>query len=248
MLASLKSEFRKLLTVRSTYLITGFVVLLVSFLSFWVFGYKTSVESLADPTFMREMLYNLFGVFVTFATIIAILHVAHEYRYNMITYTLTASRSRVAVLTAKTIVLLTYATIAGLAVLAISYVGIKLGISLRDVTLVDQTIPGSFIWQLGAYLWGYVLTGIIIAVLIRGLVGSIVAYFLIPTVEQLISLWLKTQGKYLPFRSLEAIAASNTPTPLGENLSHTTALIVFSVYLAIFGTIAVVSFVKRDAN
>lgn len=248
MFASLRSEFRKLLTVRSTYFITGFVLLLVGFLSFWAIGRNASAESLADPLFMREMLYNLFGVFVTFATVIAILHVAHEYRYNTITYTLTAARSRALVLATKAIVLLAYATVMGVVVLGVAYIGLKLGIGLGNGTLVPQTLSSDVIWQFGVYLWGYVLAGMIIAVLIRGLVGSIVAYFLIPTVEQLSSLFLKTQGKYLPFRSLDAIAASNTPTPLGDNLSHAAALGVFGLYLLVFGTVAVVTFIKRDAN
>lgn len=248
MMASLKSEFRKLITIRSTYFITGFTLLLVTFLSIYVFGYQQAAQKASSAVFMSGTLYTVLGMFVTFAAIMAILLVAHEYRYGTIMYTLTSSASRVRVLLSKTIVMLGYSTIVGLLVLAIGYFGSRFGLELKGVTLAPQNFPiADILWQFTAYVWGYTLTGILIAVLVRGLVGSIVAFFLLPTAEGILSLLLKGNTKFLPFRSLDAIAAT-TPTPGITALDNAAALGVFSVYLVVLGTVAVVSFVRRDAN
>lgn len=246
-MASLKSEFRKLLTVRSTYFITGFTLLLVTFLSVYVFGYQQAAQKASSAIFMSDTLYTMLGTFVTFAAIMAILLVAHEYRYGTIMYTLTSSTGRIRILFSKTIVMLTYSTVMGLLVLAIGYFGSRFGLELKGAALAPQNFPLiEIIWQYAAYVWGYTIAGILLAVLIRGLVGSIVAFFLIPTAEGILSLILKGNTKFLPFRSLDAIAA--TPVPEITTLGHTAALGVFSVYLFAFGTAALVLFVRRDAN
>lgn len=252
MITSVKSELRKLLTVRSTYFITGFVLLFVAFLSTYVFGYQQASQPASSPLYTADVLYNMLGTFVTFGVIIAILHVAHEYRYNTINYTLTLTTSRLKVLASKVIVLLGYATIMAALTLTIAYFGSRLGLDIRNSTLAPQQFNFAEVaWQYIAYTWGYVLTGVILAVLIRGLVGSIVAFFLIPTIEGILSLILKTNTKYLPFRSLDAIAATPTPEQFSvgiQVLSHTAALGVFAIYLAVFGSLAVLAFVKRDAS
>lgn len=252
MVNSLKSEFRKLLTIRSTYYITLFVLAFGAFLAIYVFGYQQGSQPATSPIYMRDVLYNMISTFSTFAGIIAILNVAHEYRFNTISYTFTAARHRLTVLASKVIVLLTYATVLAGVTLAIGYFGAKFGLDLRNVDLAPQQLPLAEVWwQYLAYVWGSVLIGVILAVLIRGLVGSIVAMFLMPTLEGILSLILKTNTKYLPFRSLDAIAATPNPSPLAQGievLSHTAALGVFAIYLVVFGTLAVLAFLKRDAS
>lgn len=249
MIASLKSEFRKLFTVRSTYILTGFTLLLVTFLSIFVFGYKESSQKAASPIFMADTLYNMLGMFVTFAVIIAILHVCHEYRYSMINYTFSSARSRLTVLMSKTIVLLGYTLVFGFITLLIAYFGAKLGLDIKNASLVPQQLElATIAWQYLSYAWGYVLTGIILGVIIRSLVGAIVASFLLPTIEGILSLILKGNTKYLPFRSLDAVAATPNPAFPIEMLPHTTALGVFSIYIVIFSAIAVFLFVRRDAG
>lgn len=251
MMASLKSEFRKLLTVRSTYILTILVLAFIAFLSIYVFGYNQAAQQASSPVFMSDTIYTMLGTAVTFITIISILLIVHEYRYNTINYTLTLSPSRIRVLFSKTVVMLTYATVVGAAVVAIAYFGSKLGLSIKGAELAPQQLPLDLIWKYTAYVWGYALIGIILALLIRGVVGAIVAIFLIPTIEGLLSLLLKDNTKYLPFRALDGIpatAAPNSITSSVETLTSAAALGVFAVYLAIFGTIAVVSFLKRDAN
>lgn len=101
MLAALKSEFRKFLTVRSTYIVTGLIIAAVAFFSIYVFGYQFGIATPDNPRYLYDVIYNVIGIFVTFSAILAILLVTHEYRYNTINYTLTSSRSRVKVLLSK---------------------------------------------------------------------------------------------------------------------------------------------------
>lgn len=250
--SAIRAELRKLLTVRSTYFITGFVLLLTGFLASFVMGYQQALRPAADPLFLNDVLYNLLGTHATFAAIIAILLVAHEYRYNTINYTLTSSNNRLKVLAAKVIVITAYTLIAGIIVMLLAYMGVRLGLDLKNVALGPQNIKlAEIFWQYTAYALGYAWAGIILALLIRGLVGSIVAFFLLPTAEGILSLILKGNTKFLPFRALDAVAAivpTNGPVSDLTFLSHTAALGVFSIYLVVFGALAAVMFVRRDAN
>ena len=251
MFSTFKAEFRKLLTARSTYFLTGGVLALITFLSVFVFGYKQAAQKASSPIFMSDTIYAMLGTFVMIGAIIAILLVAHEYRYSTINYTLTFSRSRLKVLLAKVVTMLTYVTVVGALVIAIAYVGSKIGLGIRGETLVAQTLPLDLIWKYAAYLWSYALVGIVLATLIRSLVGSIVAFFLLPVAEQMMSLLLKGNTKYLPFRSMDAIPVTVSPNAITagtETLAAGAALGMACIYLGFFGLLAVISFVKRDAN
>jgi ABC-2 type transport system permease protein len=248
MINTFRAEFKKFLTVRSTYIWTGLTFALVWFVAFYGFGYSTSVPALNEPGFMINMLSTVIAMFVTIATILAILLVAHEYRYNTITYTLTASPSRLRVLVAKIVVMLTYVTVMGVALLGLAYFATRFGLSLKGVSLGAQDIPlWDTLWRFAAYAWGYVLAGIIIAAIVRGLVGSIVIFFLIPVVEQMSTLLLKDNSKFLPFRSLDSILVFQMDVGI-ELLTAKAALGVLSIYLVIGLAAAAISFVHRDAS
>lgn len=101
----LKAEFRKLLTIRSTYIMITMGLLLVGFLSFWIEGYKgisgTSASEGGAGAY-TGVIGQSAGIGAVFTMIIAILFTAHEYRYNTIMYTLTADVHRTRVLLKKT--------------------------------------------------------------------------------------------------------------------------------------------------
>lgn len=108
----LKSEFRKFLSIRSTYLVTLVTLALTAALTFIVARQQNQV--IDNPWFMHDTgIFLGIGIFATFAGILAILNVAHEYRYNTITYTLTVSNSRLKVFLAKTIVVTAYSLLIG---------------------------------------------------------------------------------------------------------------------------------------
>src|SRR5665213_4567341 len=115
MIPALKSEFKKLLTVRSTYLLSLGFLLLVGFLAFYVQGFKNVPTETLSPIDHAKASLFLAGTITQFANVISVaggliglLLLTHEYRYNTIVYTLSASNSRSKVLAAKIIAALTY--------------------------------------------------------------------------------------------------------------------------------------------
>lgn len=252
MIAAIRAEFRKLLTVRSTYVITGLTLVGVALLAYFVLGRDQEAFSADSPRMLYDSIYTSIGVFATFSTIVAILLVTHEYRYNTIMHTLTLSNSRLRIVIAKAAVLIAYTLVVGLAVAGVGYFMTKVGLASAGAQLAPQELPlWSTFWQLGAYTIGYTLSGVVLGLLIRGVVGAIVVYFMTPVAEQLLGLVLKENTKYLPFQALEKVAGTATEqmSPVaGGDLSHAAALGVFSIYLAVGLVVATVLFIRRDAS
>ncbi|MEO6760747.1 MAG: hypothetical protein ABI220_00005, partial [Candidatus Saccharimonadales bacterium] len=93
MIPALKSEFRKLSTIRSTYIITVLVAALVTFISFYIEGWRLTPAELQNPNlFSTEVTEAL--RFMVFGAVVAILLMSHEYRYNTIMHTLISSNKR----------------------------------------------------------------------------------------------------------------------------------------------------------
>lgn len=253
MLTALKSEFRKLLTVRSTYLITGIVTVLVIFISFFLQGWKLQPGALQDPFQLAGDVTGALSVTV-FGAIIAILLVTHEYRYNTIMYTLTSSNSRTKVMAAKFIVVSAYAVFLTVLIGVLSPLLAYLGAHAHGYTFVPQTFHyGDLAWRSLFYGWGYAMAGLLLAFLTRNQVASIVALFMVPTVvENLLGiLLLKHNAVYLPFTALSQVL--NGPTsgagqPTSSSLSSGHAAGVYCIYLVVGWVVAWYLFVKRDAN
>lgn len=246
MLASLKSELRKFLTVRSTYIMTVLVLGLIAFLAVYAFGYKQDPASLAtSSTILSDAISGAVGIFAIFAAILVILLVTHEYRYNTITYTLTTATNRLYVLASKLIVSLVYVTVIGLVVAAIAYFGTKAGIAASGGTLRPQDLPTELVWQILVYLWGNILFAFVIAVLARSVVVAMGAFFVIPVVESILSGLLKANAEFLPFQALNAVIGQALPT---ATLTNSAAAVIVAIYVIVFGTLAAVLFVRRDAN
>lgn len=245
-----KSELLKLLTIRSTYFISGFLLLLTAFISTYVFGYKHNIGIAVDQSYLSQTIYSMLGFAAIFITITAILIVAHEYRHNTIAYTVISARRRYQIFAAKTAVALLYASVISLLVICVTVAGVYFGLSLADKTIPTQDLSltsQSLQWLV--YIWGYALVGLIIAFIVRGLVWSIVLYFVVPSIEGIISLLLKDNGKFLPFRALDATAATSIgAVPGSPNLSHSSAIYLTIAYILVFGVIACYLFIKRDAT
>lgn len=256
MKAQLKSELRKLLTVRSTYIMTALGLVIVIITSFWVEGYKGltgSPSSLLAPNAIEELIKNAALSGGGFGVIIAILFMAHEYRYNTIMYTLTASNSRHKVLASKILVMLGFGF--ALTVLcAVVGVGFYyLGLSLRDATLPAQDI--NWLYMGGRILFyniAQMMLGLIFATLTRSITAAIAIVFLAPaTVEPLIGLLIKEKAAYLPYASLERVISAfggEAAQIVSGSLSVGRAVLVGCVYLLIGWAITWTLFVRRDAN
>jgi len=245
---ALRAELRKLFTVRSTYYIFGFCVVLLVFFGFYVSGWRIEKIDLLNPGYLSNQVSSAVSTISVFVALIAVLLVTHEYRYNTIMYTLTASNSRSKVLIAKILVITGLSVVFTIFFGLLSPIAASLGIHAHHLKLVHQTFSyGNLLWRVLFYGWGYAMAGLLLAVLIRNQVGAIITLFIAPgVVEGLLSLLLKNNTVYLPFSALSTVIGQgmnyhNTITPL-----H--ALYVFCTYLIVGWIVAWVLFEKRDAN
>lgn len=240
MIPLIKAEYRKLLTIRSTYILLGVAALLTGFVSFWVMGIKGDHGS-------TSLLMDAAGVSATivptFLAIIAVLHITHEYRYNTIMYTLTASNSRSKILTAKLAVLLAFGALATLSFMLFAVLAAWLGIVVSGDTLATQYFyVWDIVWKALFYGLAWVAIGLLFGVLFRHVVGAIVALFIPSTIEGLLSMLLKENSKYMPFTALEQVHTS------GGSMSPGRSALLFSAYLLVVWAIGWYLFLKRDAN
>lgn len=253
MIPTLKAEFRKLLTVRSTYIITLFVVLLVCFIAFYLEGWRLTPSDLHQPTQLAGDVTGALNITV-FGAIVAILLMTHEYRYNTIMYTLTSTNNRSKVLFAKFVAASTYALFLAALIGVLSPVMSYLGVHAHGNTFaVPQVLHyGDLAWRSLFYGWGYGMAGLLLAILTRNQIASIVALFLIPDMaEQLLGhLLLHHNSVYMPFTALNQVV--NGPAPGGDPTSSTFssghAALIFCVYLVIGWIVAWILFLRRDAT
>ncbi|MFZ1249202.1 MAG: ABC transporter permease [Candidatus Saccharimonadales bacterium] len=243
----LRTELRKVLTLRSTYVVTILTLLLAGAVNFWGMGYK--YHGGANPHYMFDNIIGSFNGVGIFSGIVAILLATHEYRYNTIFYTLTANRSRSGVLLAKAAVVTSYAVVFVALVALVSYAALMLGLHLGHHSVGPQSVAyGQMIWRGLFYIWGMGMFGLLIALLVRNQIGTIVLYLLTPgTVETLASLLLKENAKFLPFTALGNVVAqpmfsAQKMVPINES-----AFIALGWIVAL-SLVAWLLFLRRDAN
>lgn len=251
MVPTLKAEFRKLFTIRSTYVIMFIVFALLVLVFFFFEGYKGNTGSAAStlaPTALQEIVGNAAGMGVLFLAIIAVLFIAHEYRYNMIMYTLTANTRRTKVLLAKIITMTIFGIIFGVVTVVVGIGLYMLGLQLRDASLPPQDfdILAQF-GKVAVYYAAYTLVGIFIATLLRSVVGAIALLLLFPTaVEGTLSVVLKENAVYLPFAAMDTImGASMIPD---SNLTSAGAIGITAIYVSVIGVVTWLLFLRRDAS
>ncbi len=233
-----RSEVRKLLTIRSTYFIVAIALLLIGALMVYA-GYKAVGD---NPLWLSGVIGDTSTALGMFVALVAVLLMSHEYRHNTIMYSLTISNSRSKFLLAK--VLAVVAFTAAFSVIAVVFAALcyMIGTSFSSTAgLVAPDFLWSTIWQAAFYVLAYALTGLVLAVLLRHVVGAIASLFILPTIEQLFELILKENVKYLPFGSLEQVHS-------GSLLSHGAAALVFAGYLLTAWVVAWYLFLHRDAN
>jgi len=251
MFATLKAEFRKLLTVRSTYAIILFMLALEGIFAFWANGYKVSAPQLAQHDFLMRNIFDGVSALATFPAIVAVLLMSHEYRYNTIMHSLTLSPSRLRVLFSKVLVVSVYAVIITAAFAAITLGLTELGLHLGHHHMVAQTLPfHRLVLQVLFYGWGMALAGLLIASLLRNQIASVVSLLVLPgIIEQLLSLLLKSKTIYLPFTALGQVIENHpTSSDIHHVLTPIHAAEVFLVWLVVGWIISAILFVRRDAN
>ena len=250
MIQAIRAEFRKLLTVRTTYFITGIVMLLVILVAFILEGFRLKGGDLLDPMQLSSDITGAMNITV-FGAIVAILLVTHEYRYSTIMYTLTATNNRAKVLFAKLLTVSVYAIFLTVIIAVLSPIMSILGVHAAGHMLAPQTLHiGSLAWRTIFYGWGYAMAGFIFAVISRSQVGAIVTLFVVPTiVEQLLSFTLlKHNSVYLPFNALSQVVNGSASGVTSSNFSAGHAAGIYVVYLAVGLAVSCALFLRRDAN
>lgn len=271
----LRAEFRKLLTVRSTY----FVTLLIIVLSCLFTYLGTSAEYVDSgpnsgqratsshppsssrapvktknlrPDKLASNILEAAGA-ATFIAVVTVLLMAHEFRYNTINYTLTSSNSRSKVLLAKVIASSTYTVIATIIAVLLTIAFTYLAIHIKGLYLPPQEISWvAIIGRLLGFIMGYSLLGLAFITLLRNLTAAIVALFLLPTVDALVSALLTRNdtepSRYLPFSALNRLVLNSDSGIAPHSLPTVTqSLVVFLAYLIGLWAITWYLFLHRDA-
>ena len=246
MIAALKAELQKLLSVRSTYVITFIAAAIAGAVSFYVFGYIADPKTLGASNYVTQQITGAISAVSIIGALAGVLLLANEYRYNTILYTLTSSSSRVRILLAKFVVTSLYMAVFTLIIGLLAAAGTVLGIQLKGNELAPQSIAyGELIWKTLYYAWGFGILALAMAAIIRSQVGAIVALFVVPLVlESFMGLALKENVSYLPFSALNTILFTITQdgANLGRHLIVSIATII-GVWVVAFALL-----VKRDVN
>lgn len=253
MIALIKAEFRKLFTVRSTYLIVFIAFFIVTLGAFYADGIKGGAN-VGDPMKLSGEVISAITVAPIFAAIIALLLFAHEYRYNTIMYTLASSNSRTKTLLAKIIAVTGFAVVFSVLISVYSPLMTYLGLHIKGYVLVPQTIYyADLLWKVVFTGWGYAMLGLLLAALLRNQVAAIVALFIIPsTIEPLLGILLKSNAIYLPFTALRQVTnTASSPPPSEVGIPFTSpgkGALICGMYLVIGWVIAWLLFLRKDAN
>lgn len=247
MIAALKAELRKILSVRSTYVIILLTLAIsVALVSFWVYGYKNVGHAQFSGNVLHEALFMSMGPTGLFLSFIAILQVGHEYRYNTILYSLTSVNSRFKVLFAKWFVITIGTAITATATTVLCAGAFYIGQHLAHIVTLPQTMPdANFVWRAAASVVGSVTFAYIIAILLRSLVGAFAVVLVLPsTVETLLTILLKDNTKYLPYTALGNLTSTGT----SNAPAATESLLIVLAYVVVLGSLSAILFWRRDAN
>lgn len=259
MIAMLKAEFKKLLSVRSTYVFALLALVFVAIATFYGTGYKRVLTDPFQNLVAAGSLTHVATFSGIFAGIVSLLLLAHEYRYNTIIYTLTSSNSRNRVLISKIITVLAYGLVLGGLMAIIGLVLVYAGASAAGHSLPHQDINYlTYIFKVVVYCDSVALVGLLFIALIRNQVGALVTLLIFPsTITGLLGLILKQNTVYTPFAALDqviqppvvhGIAAVHVDNTAGlGTLSAPKGFLVFLAYLVVGWIVAWYLFLRRDA-
>ena len=250
MIPSLRAELKKVLTVRSTYAITLFFLILLGIIAFYGHGYKEDANS---TLFLSGTLTSTATIASFAGALVALLLMAHEYRYNTITYTLTSANRRSKVLLAKLLVVIGLVFIYALIVTVLALSLTKLGASMAHHTMPPQDINYlAYFAKTAFFAEAYALTGLLIPTLVRNMQASVAVLFIVPNnLEALLGLLIKQPEKWLPYTALAQVIeppVKNVGGHGGNLVSPVHGAVVFLIYIAAFWLIAWYLFVKRDSS
>jgi len=244
MLQLLKSEVTKILTLRSTYITVGILVLLAALAGFITAGLGMPGNNTipASPTIFENAIHSVLSLCIGIIAIVTSFSIINEYRHNTIAYTVTASPSRINVFFAKVIVAIAYGFAIGLVLTIVAVLAATITLAINGHSVTGQELNiGSMLVHLGLYVLFYSIVGVTLGFILRNVVILIVIVFALPIVENLSSLLLKENSQYLPFTSIGSISAT------GEAAAGAGVVTVAVIYVLGLLAVALFLFIKRDA-
>lgn len=248
MISAIKAEFRKLLTVRSTYFIVAIALAIIVLFAGYINGYRQDPRSLLNPGLMMDQSLSAVSTVGFVFAFAGLLLMGHEYRFNTILYSLTSSNRRLKVLVAKALVIVVFAVFTAILAAAFSPACSLVGIHLHHgLHLVHQEFwYWNVLWRCIAVNLGYAFYAFGLIAILRNQVGAIVTFLLFPLIgESILSLLLKHNQTYLPFVSLQSIAGSREGVTL---LTPLAGLRNVAIYVVILLIVSIILFQRRDAN
>lgn len=243
MMHNIRAELRKLFSVRSTYVVFIICMGLAVLFAFYGTGFRSHPSDLHNPYLLASQVSDAISFLCTIGALVAVLLVTHEYRYNMISYTVTTSRTRSQIIPAKILAITVY----GLLFSAFFAVATPLlayaGLHAHHAVYVAQTFHyGTLAWQALLGGWAFFMYAFIIASLIRNQVGALVTVFVFPgVVEQLLNLVFRGNSKYLPYHAITNVLTHVT-------MSSDKAAIIVGIYIVAGWLVSWLLFLKRDTS
>jgi ABC-2 type transport system permease protein len=247
MKSAIKSELRKLLTVRTTYVIIIACLLITMLFAGYIEGVRASVPSLSNPDLLASESRSAVLFVGLILAFIGLMQLGHEYRYNTIMYTLTSSNKRLKPFFAKAIVIAMFSVVMGLVITFFSPLCTILGLKIGGHTLGPQQFDYfSIIWRCVYCVFGYSMYAFILVAIIRSQIGAIVTFLLMPLMgENILAALIKDNVRYLPFSSLQGVAV---PNAVGGGVSPAQSAFTSGLYIIVGLAVGAYLFQRRDAN
>ena len=266
MIALLRYEWVRISTVRSSKICLVLAFVIAAGLAYLIAQPSEIMDSEGTLSSGPIEWWGAFGYPLTFtavlASVVASQAIGQEYRFGLIRLTLTAFPSRSQVLVAKIAV----SVVGCLALVAASYLGSLLGVTLRGHPLPpsDVVTPGSAYLLRGAVfvaLWG------ISAFALAGLTRQTAIGIAVPIVsglivEQIVGAVLRDRAEWIvkvmpwstasrwfqePVSADPSAGGGGTGFGLDDLPVGWAALGIFAVWVAVLVALEVVAFLRRDA-
>ena len=246
------AEVRKLRTVRTTWVLTVFGLLLVAVsVAFFLFEEQLSGPFLGTDAQIGAAIDQIGGNSVI-VLVVGLLVMTTEFRHGTIGRTLQITPRRSLVLASKLGVGVAYAFAFFVAGLALVVAAVLLAGVLRDVGLEIGANSVRALWHGALGLALTAIFGVALGALIRSQVVAVaVTLVWVFVAENLINAFVPGLGRWLPFQALQAVFLSDEvlatmPEGMLSPLAPTAALTVFLGYVAVASLAALAALRYRD--
>jgi ABC-2 type transport system permease protein len=249
---SLHAELRKMWTVRTTWIITGFGWALVALVTAAA-SFSTLVgEAFTGTDEQVAAAVDQLGSTAIIVLIVALLAMTTEFRYGTIGRTLQIVPSRTRVLLAKLGAGSIYALLYFVTSLLLVGVLLALASVVHGVPLSVGALTVAALWQAPVALLLNAVLGVAVGALLRSQVVAITAVLLwFFVAENIIATLLPAAGRWLPFQSLNSLfigeEAREAATEAGVVLLSTPAALALFLTYVMAASLAAVTLLRiRD--